>query len=165
MEDAMDRTRTFLAALLGSIALFGCGGSGSYSAADIKDQTPQGTINGKTWSLVKAEAKLSSFETTKLDLSLYGEDAKPCGIGFSPTKEFVIFSVKNAVGEYPLKLELSADAQTVTFVTPPASNTIAASGVLKVESTAADKVTIGVVADAGSGGQINGKFTADICPK
>ena len=154
--------------VLGALVLAaGCGDDddnhGGYTAADIQDQTVQGTHDGQPFTLVTASVKEDAFDANELSVKLYGEQVDPCDTFTTPDAGYIMFSVDRAVGEYPLHFSMEG-SQTVTFYVPPGSNTIATEGIIVIESLDGSSVTMGILADAGDDNHINGRFTADICP-
>lgn len=135
----------------------------TFTAASIIDQVPTGIVDGQSWTLVKAEAETDYFDKDRLSLKLYTEDVTTCGFGNSAEKPFLLFSVKKSVGEYPLNFSFGEGGQTVTFVTPPASNTIVSEGIIVIEELTEEKLTMGILAQTSQGEVVNGKFTVDLC--
>ena len=141
----------------------GCGGDGggSYSAADILDQMPEGAIEGADWTMVEAVVEAGDTATDDLSVTLLAEDVEACGFGLQG--DVVLFSIPRAVGEYPLHFDFSEDSQTVTFYSEATNNNVIASnGLVVVEGVSDTEVTIGLAADAGDS-TVNGRFTATIC--
>lgn len=52
----------------------------------------------------------------------------------------------------------------MTFVTPPSDNNISIDGVLNVTALSSTSVTFGILARAGTGNEINGTVTTQLCP-
>ena len=144
-----------------ALLLVACGGGDDYSASDIKDQIPQGRLDGASWSMVSAVVEEDPFDPNELSVDLYAEQVDACGFG---TGEKIMFSVPRAVGEYPLKFEFGSDNQTVTFYVPPGSNTIASDGIIVIESIDGTTITMGLVAHYDDNFTVNGRFTTEICP-
>ncbi len=143
------------------LVLFGCGGGAtSYTAGDIDNQTPQGLVDGESWTMQTA---IVVDDGTDLSVSLYPIAVEACDRSASSDTE-IIFSAPRTVGEYPLNFSLGgSDNRTITFVTGPGENVIATQGLLVVEAISATEVTMALVADAGNN-SINGRFTVPVCP-
>lgn len=148
-----------LAAIVGA----GCGSdsANSFTAADISASTPSGTIGGAPWTQTRAVVEVDSFDSTKLSVSLYNGTVAECD-RFASSYPEVIFSVPNAVGEYPLHFDFSSSSQTATFVPSAGQNNIASEGLIVITAVSATSVTMGVVFDAGAD-SINGTFTTNLC--
>jgi hypothetical protein len=171
----MNRNRAFGIGCLVSLSLIvgsvGCSvdltdlesPASSFTKASIVDQIPTGIHDGQSWTMLKAEVKSDYFDEDRLTIRLFTEEIETCGFSSSSEKPYLLFSVKKAVGEYPLKMSFGEDGQTVTFVTPPATNTIATQGIVVIEELTAEKLTMGIVAQAGDGDVVNGRFTVDLC--
>jgi len=144
---------------LGTTLLAACGGGTSVD--DIADQAPQGKVAGASWTMKSA---VVTDDGERFSVSLYPIEVMACD-SFAQADTHILFSSPKTAGEYPLKLELTDlnGSQTITFVTGPGENVIASEGVLNVESVSADKVTIGLLAEADDANTINGKFTTSIC--
>lgn len=135
-----------------------CGG-GSFSAEDITDQMPSGLHAGSSWTMTKASV---SSDGSDLTIRMFADEVEDCA--FSSDSPFILFSVDQAEGEYPLKFAFDGTGQTITFVEPPSTNTIATKGIVTVGALSDSSVTIGLAAEAGDGFEINGRFTATMCP-
>lgn len=142
---------------LGTTLLAACGG---FSVDDIEDHAPQGTVAGANWAMKSA---VVTDGGDRLSVSLFPVEVTACD-SFASSDTQILFSAPKTAGEYPLKLELTDlnGSQTITFVTGPGQNVIASEGILNVESISAEKVTIGLLAEAEEN-TINGRFTASIC--
>lgn len=140
----------------------GCSDSESFSASDIREQLPQGAMQGTSWTMMEAVVRTSPFDDSELSVELFAEDVDDCDSFASSDMGTLLFSVAKMEGEYPLNLSLSGGGQTITFVPAPGQNVIATEGVVTVDALSDSEVTIGLVADAGSS-SINGRFTATIC--
>ncbi|MDI1434746.1 hypothetical protein [Polyangium sorediatum] len=142
---------------LGTALLAACGGT---SVDDIEDQAPQGTVAGASWTMKSA---VVTDDGDRFSVSLYPIEVMACD-SFAQSDTQILFSAPKTAGEYPLKLELTDlnGSQTITFVTGPGQNVISSEGILNVESVSADKVTIGLLAEADNN-SINGRFTTTIC--
>lgn len=152
----------FLGIALMSCVTIACGGSEGFNPTP-----PAGTFNGQPWSMVAATVQKAS---NKYDISLFSETVAKCS-SFAPsgsTKGSLLWTMPAELGNRPLKLDLFSlfdpSNQTVTFLTPPSSNTIATTGAVEVLSMTDTMVTIGVLAKTGTGNDINGTFTATLCP-
>jgi hypothetical protein len=134
----------------------------SFTAADIVDQNPQGSMEGAAWAMSSAQVRVDSFDTEELSVSLYSMTSEACAFG-GPGGPSILFSIPRMQGEYPLSFDFSSASRTITFSPAPGENIIASDGVIVVEALSDTEVTIGLVAEAGAS-SINGKLTATICP-
>ncbi|MDI1476276.1 hypothetical protein [Polyangium sp. y55x31] len=143
---------------LGTTLLAACGGG--FSVDDIEDHAPQGTVAGASWTMKSA---VVTDDGERLSVSLFPVEVTACD-AFASSDTEILFSAPKKAGEYPLKLELTDlnGSQTITFVTAPGQNVVASEGILNVESISAEKVTIGLLAEADEN-TINGRFTSSIC--
>ncbi|WP_281325059.1 hypothetical protein [Polyangium sp. 6x1] len=143
---------------LGTTLLAACGGG--FSVDDIEDHAPEGTVAGASWAMKSA---VVTDDGDRFSVSLFPVEVMACD-KFASSDTQILFSAPKTAGEYPLKLELTDlnGSQTITFVTAPGQNVIASEGILNVESVSADKVTIGLLAEAEEN-TINGRFTTSIC--
>ena len=165
-------TRAGLLPVLGMLCLVGCGGGkgapAGYTVADILSSPPAGVSSGNPWSMAKASVR---SDGTTLSVALFADGSTPDCSMFPPngsTQDYLMWNEPAQTGSRTLQLNLSdftdPTNQTVTFVTPPSSNDISVDGILNVSSVSSSSVTIGVLAKAGNGYDVNGTFTASICP-
>jgi hypothetical protein len=147
-----------------AVVLSACGADDptSYTAAAIKDQVPQGQMDGTPWTMVEPSVRVDSFDENSLSVSLFAQDVDECGFAPTGSGGEIIFSVPRMEGEYPLKLDFSSDSQTITFVPSPGNNIVAGEGLIVIDSMADGQISMGLIAKAGSS-SINGKFTTPIC--
>jgi hypothetical protein len=153
--------------LLGTSAallLAGCGGD---PTADILATNPAGNHGGTAWTMTEATVTNNG---TQLSVHMFAEDVSDCD-AFPPSGSsvgYITFSMPAELGPRELYFDLFAlgdpDIQTVTFVTPPSSNTIATEGILNVTALDDSSVTLGMMVDGGDGYDVNGTFTATFCP-
>lgn len=154
-----------LAILTVAVSLAGCGASDP--TADILLTNPEGNHGGSAWSLVEATV---TNDGSELSVHLFAEDVPDCNT-FPPsdsTLGYIIFSMPAELGPRELYFDLfdlgNPDTQTVTFVTPPSSNTVATEGILNVTELDDTSLTLGLMVDGGDGFDVNGTFTATFCP-
>ncbi|WP_272420111.1 hypothetical protein [Polyangium jinanense] len=142
---------------LGTTLLAACGG---VSVDDIEDQAPQGTVAGASWTMKSA---VVTDDGDRFSVALFPIEVPACD-SLAAADTHILFSAPKTAGEYPLKLDITDlnGSQTITFVTGPGQNVIASEGILNVESVSAEKVTIGLLAEAEEN-TINGRFTTTIC--
>jgi hypothetical protein len=145
--------------------LAACGGDegGSFTAADIVNQNPQGSMEGSAWSMASALVRVDSFDAEELSVSLHSTAPTEACPFIGPEGPVVLFRLPRMQGEYPLSFDFSSDSRTITFSPSAGQNIIASDGVIVVEALSDTEVTIGLVAEAGAS-SINGKFTTMICP-
>lgn len=154
-------------AVAAAIFFSACGAPPHDRALDIKPDAPTGNINSQAWTMVKATVSKSG--TDALSVHLFGESVADCA-DFPPQESnlgYIIFNVPAKVGKRPLQLSFDfsdPDNQTITFVTPPSNNNIAVDGILNITALSDTSVTMGLLAKAGTGYDVNGTFTTAICP-
>jgi len=153
-------------AVLAAAIIFGACGGGD-RAEDIKAEAPAGTFEGKPWTMKHATVQKSGGD---LNVRLFAEEVESCAT-FPPsgsTTGYIMWTMPAQVGKRPLQLSLtdlsSTDNQTITFVTPPSSNNISVDGVINVTALTDTSVTLGFIAEAGEGNEVNGTLTATLCP-
>ncbi|MEN0064711.1 MAG: hypothetical protein AAGA48_21375 [Myxococcota bacterium] len=144
-----------------AIVAVACGGGGDYSVDDIEAGLVSGTIGGASWEMVEAQVEVDPFDANQLSIEVFAEDVDDCT--FASSKEpFLLFSVDNQTGEYPLSFDLLQGGQTITIVEPPANNNIAAEGIIDLVVNEGS-IEVGLVAFIDDDYNVNGSFTADIC--
>jgi hypothetical protein len=136
----------------------GGGGGGGYS---ISDTTLSGQIGGQSWTFVQGESDAFMSDEDGYFVELFPDSYTACDPFSQPDGvNTILLSLPKQVGEYSLSLQ-----QSITFVEPPADNTIATRGLLEVEAINADTIEAGLYAVYGDGYQVDGRFTVDICPE
>jgi hypothetical protein len=147
------------------VACVVCGCGGADSTASIAGGNPTGKIGDQSWTMTTSTV---TNDGSTLSVTMFGDAEPACAAGAAGNKGYLLFEMPAQVGERPLHLDLSSltdpSNQTLTFVVPPASNDIATNGRLSVANLTSTSVTIGVVADAANGDEVNGTFTATLCP-
>ena len=163
--------------LLTILLPFGCGSGSDSEGPDNTNQTPppaeagilKGKINGSDWTFVSG--KVETKADGKLSLDLYGVDTEmPCYFQ-ADTKDapFVLFSLKAAVGEYPLS-EVGTSAEPVLLnmvynqgVDRPSMNYLTGKGTIVIDSIGEDFVKGRLVAGDKPTHLISGSFAATVC--
>lgn len=164
----MDTSRKLVLAAVAFAALAVACGKAHDRSLDIVATNPTGTFNSEPWAMTKATVKLSGADggNPSLSVKLFGTDVADCATS-APDAGYIMWSMPGKVGKRSLKLSLDftdPDNQTITFYTPPSNNTVATDGILNVTALDSTSVTIGVLAKAGTKMEVNGTFTANLCP-
>ncbi len=120
-------------------------------------------MEGEPWTAV--EAGVRRGDDGLLTVSLFAEDLDECALGHDASTSQVLFTVPAEPGEYPLRFDLSdlAGSRVVNFSPSGGENILATEGVIVVDDVSETEVTIGVLAMTDAS-EINGRFTATICP-
>jgi hypothetical protein len=147
-----------------SLTLTACtdddGGGGGGGGVTIVDTPLAGTVGGAPWTFATGEtdAFLSQGEPDYFT-SLYAESFTPCG--FSPTStNHLIVQLPMVPGEYPFSLS----GGNMTFAIAPSDNLISFNGKIVIDEVTATTVTGGLYGRYNSANEVNGRFTATICP-
>ena len=151
-----------------TVLLVACGPPRHDRALDILESNPAGQFGGVAWEMSKATVKQSGTDGGgSLSVKLFGVPVADCASS-SPDAGYILFSMPAKVGKRPLQLSLSdltdPDNQTITFVTPPSSNNISVDGIINLTELTSTSVTMGLLAKAGKTTDVNGTFTANLCP-
>jgi hypothetical protein len=142
--------------------LAACGGPHDRSL-DIVSTTPTGHFSGTGWTMAKSSVTKSG---TNLSVALFS-DSSVADCATSSNTPSLIFSVPAMVAKRQLQLSFDftdPDNQTVTFFVPPSDNNIATDGIINVSAVSDTSVTMGLLANGGTGFDINGTFTSNVCP-
>jgi hypothetical protein len=134
----------------------GGGGGG----VEILETPLAGMVGGAPWTFTTGEtdAFLSEGEPDYFT-SLYAESFTPCG--FSPTStNHLIVQLPMVPGEYPFSLSGS----NMTFAIAPSDNLVSFNGKIVIDTVTATTVTGGLYGRYDSANEVNGRFTATICP-
>lgn len=132
----------------------------------IATTAPAGKINGAAWSMTKSVVKKSG---TTLSVNLYAEDVADCAAPLKTTSPSVMWSMPAAEGTRELNFNLfdlgNPKTQTVTFFTPSDNgNNVITEGRLEVSKLSDTSVTVGLLAKGDADNQVEGTFTATLCP-
>jgi hypothetical protein len=149
--------------LLLSIALTACGtddDDGGGGGVEIVDTPLAGTVGGQSWTFVAGDtdAFLSEGEDDYFT-SLYGETISACGFAQTGTNHLIL-RVPMVPGEYPFSLS----GHNMTFAIAPSDNLVTLDGKVVVDAVTATSVTGGIYGRYDSANEVNGRFTATICP-
>ena len=90
---------------------------------------------------------------------LYAESRTACGFSSSSTNHLIV-RIPMVPGEYPFSLS----GHNMTFAIAPSSNLIAFNGKVVVDEVTATTVTGGLYGRYNEANEVNGTFTATICP-
>jgi hypothetical protein len=150
--------------LILSLGLAACGtdddNGGGGGGVEIVDTPLAGTVGGAPWTFVTGDtdAFLSEGEPDYFT-SLYASTFTPCG--FSPTSEnHLIVQLPMAPGEYAFSLS----GNNMTFAIAPSDNLVTFNGKIVIDEVTATTVTGGLYGRYNSANEVNGRFTATICP-
>lgn len=152
--------RSSIFALCAAVAVcsVGCGGGGD--SYEIAEGNLSGKIGGQSWEY--ASGWTDDFLSDEEDLFtvLYDVEAEACGFGGPSTDRSILLDIPRTPGEYELSFN-----QNVTLAVG-SDNNVATTGLLVVESVTDTEVKVGLYAIFGGDEdfEVNGHFTATICP-
>jgi hypothetical protein len=150
-----------LAAL--AVALTACAGDddgGGGGGVEILDTPLAGMVAGQPWTFVAGDtdAYLSEGEPDYFT-SLYAETFTACS--FSPaSSNHLIVQLPRVPGEYPF----SINGGNMTFAIAPSDNLVTFNGKIVIDEVTATTVTGGLYGRYNTANEVNGRFTATICP-
>jgi hypothetical protein len=149
--------RARLCAVLAAILVAGCGGE-EEAAIEVSTEPLAGRIGGQAWTFAQGDtdALLSEGEPD-LFTRLHAASYDACG--FAPSGDRLILSVPKQPGDYAFSTQ-----QNGTFVVGGTDNLVATRGRLIVESVDGSTVTARVHMIFDTGNEVDGRFTATICP-
>ncbi len=167
-------TAACVAAALGLLSCDPSGG-GDDDGVVFLDQTLQGEINGKAYTLVSGYAEESYFTPGEYYIELYNiatiGGADPWALGAYPFDGYlkVMTSVPAKVGRTDLIFDLkTGESKTVTLYDPDddSLNIIAHIGAVEITAidTEAGPLTGRMAATNDEGDEVNGNFTVPIAP-
>jgi hypothetical protein len=133
----------------------------SACAPGIKASAPAGKLGGQDWNFGKAVVTKSD----KLSITMYADPTVDDCTTTASSKNTVFWSMPAATGERKLKLSFTDlnGSQTVTYY-DGTTNYILSEGLIDVVTLTDTLATIGLVASDTNNNEINGTFTAAICP-
>lgn len=149
------RMNARIASLVVALSLAACGGD----SLEVSDQPLAGTIGGMPWTFVAGETDgfLSEGEDDFFT-SLYAEAiTSPCGFG-SPSGNSLIVSIPKAPGDYDF-----STSRNGTFVVG-SDNLVTFEGRVIVHHVTATEVAGGLHMVFDGDNEVDGQFTATICP-
>ncbi len=149
-----------------SMCVIACGPPNDPTAEIKTDQVPTGTFEGAAWAMTKATI---SVDGDRLSVKMFSDPAvADCAFSSTDDSGYLLFSMPTTLGHRRLQLDLldweDPANQTVTFVTPPSSNNISVDGILNLTELTETSVTLGLIARAGEGNELNGTVTTTLCP-
>jgi hypothetical protein len=150
--------------LLLSVALAACAGDddsgGGGGDVTILDTPLAGTVAGEPWTFVSGDTNAFLSEgDPDFFTDLYAEAVTACGFSPASTNHLIV-RVPMVAGEYPF----SISGHNMTFAIAPSDNYVTFTGKVVVDEVTATTVTGGLYGRYNSANEVNGRFSATICP-
>lgn len=141
-----------------AIGAVGCGGADAPAPIGVGTQPLAGVVAGSSWTFVAGDTNAYLSDGDDLFTKLYASSYPDCGS--APFGEdHLLLSIPKQVGDYVFSLQRNG-----TFAVGGSDNLVTTRGRLIVESVDASSVTARVHMIFDGGNEVDGRFTATVCP-